>query len=66
MWIGSQGRGHLNQEKEEFAHEHAHVKTLGEVVQIIKPTAIIGEQSHPGLKRADLRPQGYARSHTTP
>ncbi|XP_036396294.1 NADP-dependent malic enzyme, mitochondrial [Megalops cyprinoides] len=36
------GRGHLNHEKEEFAHEHPPVKTLGEVVQIIKPSAIIG------------------------
>ncbi|KAG9349633.1 hypothetical protein JZ751_028081, partial [Albula glossodonta] len=36
------GRSHLNHEKEEFAHEHPHVKTLEEVVQIIKPTAIIG------------------------
>ncbi|KAJ8350871.1 hypothetical protein SKAU_G00260010 [Synaphobranchus kaupii] len=36
------GRGHLNHEKEEFAQEHPHVKTLEEVVQIIKPSAIIG------------------------
>uniref|UniRef100_A0A7N8XNT7 Malic enzyme n=1 Tax=Mastacembelus armatus TaxID=205130 RepID=A0A7N8XNT7_9TELE len=28
--------------KEEFAHEHQHLKTLEEVVQTIKPTAIIG------------------------
>lgn len=38
-----QGRGNLNHEKEEFAHEHAHIKTLEEVVETIKPTAIIGE-----------------------
>lgn len=37
-----QGRSHLNHEKEEFAHEHPHLKTLEEVVHTIKPTAIIG------------------------
>lgn len=37
-----QGRSHLNHEKEEFAHEHPHIKTLEEVVKVIKPTAIIG------------------------
>uniref|UniRef100_A0A8C2L732 Malic enzyme n=1 Tax=Cyprinus carpio TaxID=7962 RepID=A0A8C2L732_CYPCA len=36
------GRSHLNHEKEEFAHEHPHIKTLEEVVETIKPTAIIG------------------------
>uniref|UniRef100_A0A8C7EZX5 Malic enzyme n=1 Tax=Oncorhynchus kisutch TaxID=8019 RepID=A0A8C7EZX5_ONCKI len=36
------GRGNLNHEKEEFAHDHAHIKTLEEVVHTIKPTAIIG------------------------
>uniref|UniRef100_A0AAY4EJN4 Malic enzyme n=1 Tax=Denticeps clupeoides TaxID=299321 RepID=A0AAY4EJN4_9TELE len=36
------GRAHLNHEKEEFAHEHPHLKTLEEVVQTVKPTAIIG------------------------
>uniref|UniRef100_A0A3Q1JHG6 Malic enzyme n=1 Tax=Anabas testudineus TaxID=64144 RepID=A0A3Q1JHG6_ANATE len=36
------GRSHLNHEKEEFAHEHPHIKTLEEVVHTIKPTAIIG------------------------
>lgn len=38
-----QGRSHLNHEKAEFAHEHPHLKTLEEVVHVIKPTAIIGE-----------------------
>lgn len=38
-----QGRGNLNHEKAEFAHEHPHLKTLEEVVETIKPTAIIGE-----------------------
>lgn len=37
-----QGRSHLNHEKEEFAHEHPHIKTLEEVVKVIKPTALIG------------------------
>lgn len=37
-----QGRGNLNHEKEEFAHDHPHLKTLEEVVHTIKPTAIIG------------------------
>uniref|UniRef100_A0A673LBZ1 malate dehydrogenase (oxaloacetate-decarboxylating) (NADP(+)) n=1 Tax=Sinocyclocheilus rhinocerous TaxID=307959 RepID=A0A673LBZ1_9TELE len=36
------GRSHLNHEKEEFAQEHPHIKTLEEVVETIKPTAIIG------------------------
>ncbi|KAJ6664888.1 hypothetical protein lerEdw1_005860 [Lerista edwardsae] len=36
------GRSHLNHEKEMFAQDHPHVKTLEEVVQTIKPTAIIG------------------------
>ncbi|XP_051567131.1 NADP-dependent malic enzyme-like isoform X2 [Myxocyprinus asiaticus] len=36
------GRSHLNHEKEEFAHEHPHIKTLEEVVETVKPTAIIG------------------------
>ncbi|KAK2905934.1 hypothetical protein Q8A73_009877 [Channa argus] len=36
------GRSHLNHEKEEFAHDHPHIKTLDEVVHTIKPTAIIG------------------------
>ncbi|TNN04332.1 hypothetical protein fugu_001361 [Takifugu bimaculatus] len=36
------GRSHLNHEKEEFAHDHPHLKTLEEVVHTIKPTAIIG------------------------
>lgn len=40
-----QGRSHLNHEKEEFAHEHPHVKTLEEVVKTIKPTAIIGNNA---------------------
>uniref|UniRef100_A0A671P4R5 Malic enzyme n=1 Tax=Sinocyclocheilus anshuiensis TaxID=1608454 RepID=A0A671P4R5_9TELE len=36
------GRSHLNHEKEEFAQDHPHIKTLEEVVETIKPTAIIG------------------------
>ncbi|TRY59302.1 hypothetical protein DNTS_033542 [Danionella cerebrum] len=36
------GRSHLNHEKEEFAQDHPHLKTLEEVVETIKPTAIIG------------------------
>ncbi|KAG8137030.1 putative Malic enzyme protein [Naja naja] len=39
IWMG---RSHLNHEKEMFAHDHPTVKTLEEVVQTIKPTAIIG------------------------
>lgn len=42
MGCAFQGRSHLNHEKEEFAHEHPHIKTLEEVVKTIKPTAIIG------------------------
>lgn len=38
-----QGRSHLNHEKQEFAHNHQHLKTLEEVVHTIKPTAIIGK-----------------------
>lgn len=36
------GRGKLNHEKEMFAQDHPQVKTLEEVVQTVKPTAIIG------------------------
>ncbi|KAM9601932.1 NADP-dependent malic enzyme, mitochondrial isoform 1-T1 [Morphnus guianensis] len=36
------GRSHLNHEKEMFAQDHPSVKTLEEVVQKVKPTAIIG------------------------
>uniref|UniRef100_A0AAQ4R0P9 Malic enzyme 3, NADP(+)-dependent, mitochondrial n=1 Tax=Gasterosteus aculeatus aculeatus TaxID=481459 RepID=A0AAQ4R0P9_GASAC len=36
------GRGNLNHEKQEFAHDHPHIKTLEEVVATVKPTAIIG------------------------
>ncbi|XP_071325710.1 NADP-dependent malic enzyme isoform X2 [Trachinotus anak] len=36
------GRDHLTHEKERFAHEHPHVKKLEDVVQELKPTAIIG------------------------
>ncbi|CAL8370765.1 unnamed protein product [Arctogadus glacialis] len=35
------GRGNLNHEKEEFAQDHPHIKTLEEVVHTIKPTTII-------------------------
>ncbi|XP_071412303.1 NADP-dependent malic enzyme, mitochondrial isoform X1 [Pithys albifrons albifrons] len=36
------GRSHLNHEKEVFAQDHPSVDTLEEVVQKVKPTAIIG------------------------
>ncbi|XP_070691860.1 NADP-dependent malic enzyme [Pempheris klunzingeri] len=36
------GRDHLTHEKERFAHEHAQMKKLEDVVQELKPTAIIG------------------------
>ncbi|XP_030056012.1 NADP-dependent malic enzyme, mitochondrial [Microcaecilia unicolor] len=36
------GRGNLNHEKQMFAHDHPHLKTLEEVVHTLKPTAIIG------------------------
>ncbi|XP_075273271.1 NADP-dependent malic enzyme, mitochondrial [Opisthocomus hoazin] len=36
------GRSHLNHEKEVFAQDHPSVNTLEEVVQKVKPTAIIG------------------------
>ncbi|NXO01726.1 MAON protein, partial [Rhinopomastus cyanomelas] len=36
------GRSHLNHEKEIFAQDHPSVNTLEEVVQKVKPTAIIG------------------------
>ncbi|XP_033984641.1 NADP-dependent malic enzyme, mitochondrial [Trematomus bernacchii] len=42
------GRGNLNHEKLEFAHDHPHIKTLEEVVEIVKPTAIIGVAAIPG------------------
>uniref|UniRef100_A0A4W4FKF0 Malic enzyme n=1 Tax=Electrophorus electricus TaxID=8005 RepID=A0A4W4FKF0_ELEEL len=36
------GRSYLTHEKERFAHEHAQMKNLEDVVQDLKPTAIIG------------------------
>nr|KAF6466315.1 malic enzyme 3 [Rousettus aegyptiacus] len=36
------GRSHLNHEKEIFAQDHPEVKSLEEVVRLVKPTAIIG------------------------
>ncbi|XP_032846994.2 NADP-dependent malic enzyme, mitochondrial isoform X2 [Tyto alba] len=36
------GRSHLNHEKEVFAQDHPSINTLEEVVQKVKPTAIIG------------------------
>ncbi|KAM5224920.1 NADP-dependent malic enzyme, mitochondrial isoform 2-T2 [Hipposideros larvatus] len=36
------GRSHLNHEKELFAQEHPEVKSLEEVVKLVKPTALIG------------------------
>ncbi|KAI7806226.1 putative cytosolic malic enzyme 1 [Triplophysa rosa] len=36
------GRGHLTHEKERFAHEHAQMKKLEDVVKELKPTAIVG------------------------
>lgn len=42
------GRDHLTHEKERFAHEHPHVKKLEDVVQELKPTAIIGVAAVPG------------------
>uniref|UniRef100_A0A673KTR0 Malic enzyme n=1 Tax=Sinocyclocheilus rhinocerous TaxID=307959 RepID=A0A673KTR0_9TELE len=36
------GRDHLTHEKERFAHEHAQMKKLEDVVKELKPTAIIG------------------------
>ncbi|XP_023595570.1 NADP-dependent malic enzyme, mitochondrial isoform X2 [Trichechus manatus latirostris] len=35
-------RSHLNHEKEIFAQDHPEVKSLEEVVRLVKPTAIIG------------------------
>ncbi|XP_048008048.1 NADP-dependent malic enzyme [Megalobrama amblycephala] len=36
------GRDHLTHEKERFAHEHAQMKKLEDVVKELKPTALIG------------------------
>uniref|UniRef100_A0A9J8BKW8 NADP-dependent malic enzyme n=1 Tax=Cyprinus carpio carpio TaxID=630221 RepID=A0A9J8BKW8_CYPCA len=36
------GRDHLTHEKKRFAHEHAQMKKLEDVVKELKPTAIIG------------------------
>ncbi|XP_036172754.1 NADP-dependent malic enzyme isoform X1 [Myotis myotis] len=36
------GRAALTKEKEEFAHEHEEMKNLADIVQEIKPTALIG------------------------
>lgn len=42
------GRDHLTHEKERFAHEHAQMDRLQDVVREIKPTAIIGVAAVPG------------------
>ncbi|KAI1885556.1 hypothetical protein AGOR_G00205020 [Albula goreensis] len=36
------GRDHLTHEKERFAHDHPHIRNLADVVQKLRPTAIIG------------------------
>lgn len=36
------GRDNLTHEKERFAHEHPQMKSLGDVVRELKPTALIG------------------------
>lgn len=36
------GRDHLTHEKIRFAHEHAQMKKLEDVVKELKPTALIG------------------------
>uniref|UniRef100_A0A665VHF6 Malic enzyme n=1 Tax=Echeneis naucrates TaxID=173247 RepID=A0A665VHF6_ECHNA len=42
------GRDHLTHEKERFAHEHPEMKKLEDVIQELKPTAIIGVAAVPG------------------
>lgn len=42
------GRDHLTHEKERFAHEHPQMKKLEDVIQELKPTAIIGVAAVPG------------------
>lgn len=36
------GRSHMNHEKEMFAQDHPHIKSLEDVVRQVKPTAVIG------------------------
>ncbi|XP_063772973.1 NADP-dependent malic enzyme isoform X2 [Pseudophryne corroboree] len=36
------GRSSLTHEKERFAHPHTEIKSLGDVVKVIKPTVLIG------------------------
>lgn len=44
VFLSLQGRSHLNHEKEVFAQDHPEVKSLEEVVRLVKPTAIIGRR----------------------
>lgn len=44
VFLSLQGRSHLNHEKEMFAQDHPEVKSLEEVVRLVKPTAIIGRR----------------------
>lgn len=37
-----QGRDNLTHEKQRFAHEHAQMQKLEDVVKELKPTAIVG------------------------
>lgn len=46
-FLTHQGREHLTQEKERFAHEHPQMKKLEDVVRKLKPTAIIGSVNFP-------------------
>ena len=44
FFLSLQGRSHLNHEKETFAQDHPEVNSLGEVVRLVKTTAIIGRR----------------------
>ncbi|KAL6467773.1 hypothetical protein MHYP_G00234500 [Metynnis hypsauchen] len=68
------GRDHLTAEKEQFAHEHTQMKRLEDVVQELKPTAIIGvaavagaftEQIIRDMVRFNQRPIIFALSNPT-
>jgi malate dehydrogenase (oxaloacetate-decarboxylating)(NADP+) len=39
-----QGRSDLNHENEMFAKDHPEMKSLQEVVRLVKPTALIGRR----------------------
>ncbi|MHC5065382.1 MAG: oxaloacetate-decarboxylating malate dehydrogenase [Planctomycetota bacterium] len=68
------GRDHLAPHKLGFAHEHEHIATLEDAVEVLQPTALIGVSGQPGtfnrpvleaMARINERPLIFALSNPT-